>query len=57
MATLQGIISKKFLEHLSDVEEFDAEKIAALRTLLLTSGKPKADDFVAIFSVPPSNVK
>jgi hypothetical protein len=52
MATLQQIISQKFLEKLAESKEVDAGKIEQLRILLLDSKKPKPDDFVRIFSQP-----
>jgi hypothetical protein len=52
MATLQQTISEKFLEKLSGLKEFDAEKIDQLRTLLAASKKPKPEDLIKIFSLP-----
>lgn len=53
MPTLQQTISEKFLAKLAESKEVDAAKIDELRTLLLTDGKkPKADDFVRVFSLP-----
>lgn len=51
MPTLQEQIAEKFLAKLAE-SKIDAEKIDQLRTLLANSKKPKADDFVKIFSLP-----
>jgi hypothetical protein len=52
MATLQQQIAEKFLGKLAESKDVDAEKIDQLRTLLANGKKPKADDFVKIFSLP-----
>jgi hypothetical protein len=52
MATLQQTIADKFLAKLSEGKATDAEKIEQLRTLLAGSKKPKAEDFVKIFTMP-----
>jgi hypothetical protein len=52
MPTLQEQIAEKFLAALADSKDVDAEKIDQLRTLLVDSKKPKADDFVKIFTLP-----
>lgn len=52
MPTLQQQIAEKFLAKLAESKHVDAEKIDQLRTLLADSKKPKADDFVKIFSLP-----
>jgi hypothetical protein len=52
MATLQQQIAEKFLAKLADTKEVDAAKIEQLRALLAEGKKPKADDFVRIFSLP-----
>ena len=52
MPTLQEQIAQKFLAKLAESKDVDAEKIDQLRTLLASGKKPKADDFVKIFSVP-----
>jgi len=52
MPTLQEQIAQKFLAKLVDSKDVDAEKIDQLRTLLASSKKPKADDFVKIFTLP-----
>jgi hypothetical protein len=52
MATLQKQIADKYLEQLGQSKDVDAEKIEQLRALLSGEKKPKADDFVKIFSQP-----
>ena len=52
MATLQQQIAEKFLGKLAESKDVDGEKIDQLRTLLANGKKPKADDFVKIFSLP-----
>ncbi len=52
MATLQQQIADKFLAKLIETKEVDDAKIEQLRTLLSEGKKPKADDFVRIFSLP-----
>lgn len=52
MTTLQQQIAEKFLAALAKDENFDAAKVEALRRLLAEGKKPKADDFVEIFSTP-----
>jgi len=52
MPTLQQQIAEKFLAKLAGSKDVDAEKIDQLRGLLAGGKKPKADDFVKIFSVP-----
>jgi hypothetical protein len=52
MATLQHQIAETFLAKLENAKELDAEKISQLRKLLAAGKKPKADDFVKIFSLP-----
>jgi hypothetical protein len=52
MTTLQQQIADKFLAALAKDKDFDATKIESLRTLLTDGKKLKADDFVAIFSLP-----
>lgn len=53
MATLQQKIAEKFLTKLAQSEDVDDESVAKLRTLLTDGKKPKADDFIKIFSLPP----
>jgi hypothetical protein len=57
MATLQQIISEKFLEKLSQSKEVDAEKIDQLRTLLADTKRPKPEDFIKVFSFPAGDLK
>ncbi len=52
MATLQQQIAEKFLARLAESKKVDAEKIEQLRVLLAESKKPKAEDFLKIFSLP-----
>jgi hypothetical protein len=52
MATLQKKIAQKFLATLVEGKDVDAEKIEQLRKLLANSNKPKAEDFVKIFTAP-----
>lgn len=52
MATLQQQIAEKFLAKLAESKDLDSDKIDQLRTLLASNKKPKADDFVKIFSLP-----
>jgi hypothetical protein len=50
MATLQKIIADKFIAKLADNRDADIEKIDQLRVLLTSGKKPKAEDFVKIFT-------
>ena len=52
MATLQQQIADKFLTRLAKTEGIDAAKIEQLRALLAQGKKPRADEFVRIFSLP-----
>jgi hypothetical protein len=52
MATLQQKIAERFLAKLAGSKEVDAAKIDQLRSLLADGKKPKAEDFVRIFSLP-----
>jgi hypothetical protein len=52
MSTLQQQIAEKFLAKLTQSKKVDAGKIEQLRKLVTDSGRPKADDFVKIFSLP-----
>jgi hypothetical protein len=52
MPTLQQQIAEKFLETLSESKEIDPEKIDQLRNVLVNNKKPRAEDFVRIFSEP-----
>ena len=52
MATLQQNIANKFLAILAEGKDVDPGKIEQIRKLLADGKKPKADDFVKIFSAP-----
>jgi putative ubiquitin-RnfH superfamily antitoxin RatB of RatAB toxin-antitoxin module len=52
MAILQQQIAAKFLERLAESKRVDAEKIELLRALLADTKKPRAEDFLKIFSLP-----
>lgn len=52
MATLQQQIAEKFLKQLTESTDISAEKIERLRVTLSGEKKPKADDFVKIFTEP-----
>ena len=49
MPTLQQIIAEKFLAQLKDKKVSDG-KIEKIRSALATQKKPKAEDFVKIFT-------
>ena len=53
MATLQTKIINRFLSKLNSVEALGSEQIVQLTDLLMADKKPKADDFVKVFSAPP----
>ena len=50
MATLQQKIRERFLVTLAEGKALDAEKIEQLRKLLAGGKRPKADDFVKVFT-------
>jgi hypothetical protein len=52
MATLQQNVAEKFLAKLKDGKSLDDEKVEQLRKLLADSKKPKAEDFIKIFTAP-----
>jgi hypothetical protein len=52
MPTLQQKVAEHFLAKLMGGKSLDAEKIEQLRTLLADSKKPKAEDFIKIFTAP-----
>jgi hypothetical protein len=52
MTTLKQQIAEKFLEKLAESTEVSAEKLEKLRSALTDAKKPKAEDFVKIFSEP-----
>jgi hypothetical protein len=51
MSTLQKTIVEKFLVKLGESEDMDAGKIEQLRKLLADNKKPKAEDFVKVFTI------
>lgn len=51
MGTLQEQIAARFLAKLAESNRVDAPTMEQLRTLLKGSKRPKADDFVKIFSL------
>lgn len=53
MATLQQQIADKFLAALARRNEIDAEKVVELRQLLSRGKKPKAEEFMRVFTAPP----
>lgn len=52
MSTLQQQVAETFLTRLSDAGTLDAKRLEQMRALLASSKKPKADDFVKLFSQP-----
>ena len=52
METLQQKIASKFLATLRDGKALDVSKLEQLQKLLDDSKKPKADDFIKIFTAP-----
>jgi hypothetical protein len=54
MSTLQQQIAAKFLAKLAESKKLDDLKIQQLQKLLTDSKRPKADDFVKIFTLPVS---
>jgi preprotein translocase subunit Sss1 len=52
MATLQQIIAEKFLAKLLEDKALDAEKVEQLRAILASGKKPKAEEFVKVFTQP-----
>ena len=52
MPTLQQQIAEKFLSKLAESDEVDTAKIEKLRVLLSEHKRPKADDFLKIFTTP-----
>lgn len=52
MPTLQQQITEAFLAKLAESKDLDHDKIEQLTRLLASNKKPKADDFVKIFSQP-----
>lgn len=52
MATLQQQIAEKFLASLSEREDVDAAQVGELRSLLERGKRPKAEDFMQVFTMP-----
>lgn len=52
MATIQQKVVEKFLAKLTNSKDVDPAKVEELRVLLADDKKPKADDFMRIFSLP-----
>lgn len=52
MSSLQQQIAEKFLKSLAESQEVDAARIEQLRLLMMRGKKPKADEFVRIFTAP-----
>jgi hypothetical protein len=52
MVTLQKQIAEIFLQKLSESKDVDSEKISQLSKLLADGKRPKAEEFVKIFSHP-----
>jgi hypothetical protein len=54
MPTLQQQIIDKFLIQLAETNDSTVDKIEMLRSLMTDPKKPKAEDFVKIFTLPDS---
>jgi hypothetical protein len=54
MPTLQQQIIGKFLTQLAETNDVTPDKIEMLRSIMTDAKKPKADDFVKIFTLPDS---
>lgn len=52
MATLQQTLAEKFLAKLLEDKAIDAEKVEQLRAILASGKKPKAEEFVRVFTQP-----
>lgn len=52
MPTLQQQIADKFLAQLAESKEISSEKIEKIRSAIAAQKKPKADDFIRIFTEP-----
>lgn len=52
MSTLQQQVAEKFLTRLSEAGTLDAQRLEQVRALLAGTRKPKADEFVKLFSQP-----
>jgi hypothetical protein len=53
LPSLQEKIAAKFLENLSQLEGFDQGMRTALEAQLAKHKRPKPEEFVAIWSMPP----
>jgi preprotein translocase subunit Sss1 len=53
MASLQQQIADKFLAALARRKDVDAQTVVELRQLLSRGKKPKADEFIRVFTAPP----
>lgn len=49
---MQQKVAEKFLARLKEGKDLDPEKIGQLRKLLADSKKPKAEDFIKVFTAP-----
>ena len=52
MAALQQAVTEKFLESLTEDATFDRAKIDKLEALLTEGKKIRADDLIAVFTLP-----
>lgn len=52
MPNLQQQIAEKFLTALKEGKSLDADKVEQVRQLLARGKKPKAEEFVRIFTMP-----
>ena len=52
MSTLHQQIAARFLAKLTESKQIDADKIEQLKKLLTGNKKPKAEDFVKLFTIP-----
>lgn len=52
MPTLQQNIAKKFLDTLIEGKKLDSSHLDQIQKLLAKGQKPKAEDFVKIFTTP-----
>jgi hypothetical protein len=56
MPILQQQIAEKFLASLSEREDIDAAQVDELRALLGRGKRPKAEDFIQVFTMPRGGV-
>jgi hypothetical protein len=54
MPTLQQQIAEAFLARLADSKDMAPGMVEELRRLLASGRKPKPDEIIKIFSIPPS---